>query len=200
MDARATSPAAGLGDAPAALSTMSCSAKSIVARGNLSVAPTWSEAAALTTSFAPLPRGGCVGYAIPPDALAGTACAGRSPDAYVLVEFWQLGPNATTAGGSIGGPGSGRSGLPRVPYDGGAVDVRVLAARGTRPAITWGADDAIKVVPPVRDPGTGLTPVGSFQDDAGVVYGRPALRLMFPTDSPVTDVGEPADADTWCAG
>jgi hypothetical protein len=82
----------------------------------------------------------------------------------------------------------------------GVVDVRVLAARGTQPQLSWyGPDDAVKVVPPVRDATTGLTPVGSFQDDAGVVYSRPALRVLFPTDSPATDVGEPADPHTWCA-
>lgn len=71
--------------------------------------------------------------------------------------------------------------------------------RGTKPSLTWGPEgsDMIKVVPPIRDPTTGLTPVGSFQDDAGVVYNRPALRLVFPTDSPVTDVGDPADPNSW---
>jgi hypothetical protein len=117
---------------------------------------------------------------------------------YVLVEFWQLGDNTTiSSGGSIGGPGSGRSSLPKVPYGGPVIDVKVLAARGTKPSLTWGPEDMIKVVPPIRDPTTGLTPVGSFQDDAGVVYNRPALRIMFPTDSPVTDVGDPADPNSW---
>lgn len=120
-----------------------------------------------------------------------------SRNSYILVEFWQLGDNSTIPGGSIGGPGSGRNGLPKVPYNGPVIDVKVLAAHGTKPSLTWGTDTAVKVVPPIRDPSTGLTPVGSFQDDAGVVYNRPVLRIMFPTDSPVTDVGDPADPNSW---
>jgi hypothetical protein len=118
---------------------------------------------------------------------------------YILVEFWQLGDNSTISGPSIGGPGSGRTGLPKVPYNGPVIDVKVLAARGTKPSLTFASDgqELNKVIPPIRDPTTGMTPVGSFQDDAGVVYNRPVLRIMFPTDSPVTDVGDPADPNSW---
>jgi hypothetical protein len=75
--------------------------------------------------------------------------------------------------------------------------VRVLAARGTQPWMTVGPDGHTKVTPPIRDPDTGLTPVGTFHDDAAVVYSRPAARVFFPMASPMTDVGEPLDPDTW---
>jgi hypothetical protein len=103
------------------------------------------------------------------------------PLSYILVEFWQQ-------------PGSSSSSSSRRSS---TLDVRILAARGTQPWITVGPDGHTKVTPPIRDPDTGLTPVGTFQDDAAVVYSRAASRVFFPTASPMTDVGEPLDPDTW---
>ncbi|WIA36077.1 hypothetical protein OEZ86_007429 [Tetradesmus obliquus] len=151
--------------------------------GVLPLAKAWTEAGRVTLSAAPLEQGGCVAYKITPQQLAGTACATPSPDSYILVEFWQQPGNSSSS--SSGGR---RSSMP---------DVRVLAARGTQPWITVGPDGHTKVTPPIRDPDTGLTPVGTFQDDAAVVYNRAAARVFFPTASPMTDVGEPLDPNTW---
>jgi hypothetical protein len=61
-------------------SGLSCNSRSIVSRGNLSVADPWSEAAPLTLDFVPLPRGQCVGWTIGADALAKTECGQRSAE------------------------------------------------------------------------------------------------------------------------
>ncbi|WIA15899.1 hypothetical protein OEZ85_012648 [Tetradesmus obliquus] len=154
--------------------------------GVLPLAKAWAEAGRVTLSAAPLEQGGCVAYKITPQQLAGTACATPSPDSYILVEFWQQPGNSSSSSSSSGG--GRRSSMP---------DVRVLAARGTQPWITVGPDGHTKVTPPIRDPDTGLTPVGTFQDDAAVVYNRAAARVFFPTASPMTDMGEPLDPNTW---
>lgn len=111
---------------------------------------------------------------------------------FILIEFWQLNrtlnsSNATAAAAAADA----------VVPDADSADVRVLAARGTQPWVTVSPDGHMKVTPPIRDADTGLTPVGTFQDDAAVVYSRATARVFFPTSSPMTDVGEPLDPDTW---
>jgi hypothetical protein len=43
----------------------------------------------------------------------------------------------------------------------------------------------------------GLLPVGTFQDDDGVVFDRPTARIFIPPISPMTDVGLPMEQDSW---
>ncbi|KAF6252013.1 hypothetical protein COO60DRAFT_1704488 [Scenedesmus sp. NREL 46B-D3] len=166
---------------------MTCTSN-IQQRGVLPLGKAWTEAGRVTRSVVPLEQGTCVGYQITPAELAGTACATSSPDSYILVEFWQQPSSNSSSSSSSGGSSSSRSSAP---------DVRVLAARGIQPWMVVGPDGHTKVTPPIRDPDTGLTPVGTFVDDAAVVYNRAAARVFIPTASPMTDAGEPLDPDTW---
>lgn len=109
------------------------------------------------------------------------AAARPAAPSLILLEFWQLASSASRD----------------VPPSTAAGDVRVLAAHGTQPTVSVEPDGHLKIVPPIRDPDTGLTPVGTFQDDAAVVYDRPVSRLFISPSSPVTDVGRPLDKDTW---